>query len=69
MTANAPRPRGRLFFFAPGPTNIPDRVLGAMHRPTIDFFDPAFLDVQRRAVDGRAILEVTIATITVAMRL
>ena len=50
QTGNAPRPRGRLFFFAPGPTNIPDRVLGAMHRPTIDFFDPAFLEVQKRAV-------------------
>ena len=51
-TDNAPRPRGRLFFFAPGPTNIPDRVLGAMHRPTIDFFDPAFLEVQKRAIEG-----------------
>ena len=49
---NHPRPRGRNFFFAPGPTNIPDRILGAMHRATIDFFDPAFLAVQTRATEG-----------------
>jgi alanine-glyoxylate transaminase / serine-glyoxylate transaminase / serine-pyruvate transaminase len=49
---NSPRPRGRNFFFAPGPTNIPDRILSAMHRPTIDFFDPAFLDLQKAATDG-----------------
>jgi alanine-glyoxylate transaminase / serine-glyoxylate transaminase / serine-pyruvate transaminase len=46
------RPRGRQFFFAPGPTNIPDRVLSAMHRPTIDFFDPAFIEVQQRVTEG-----------------
>ncbi len=46
------RPRGRLFFFAPGPTNIPDSVLGAMHRATIDFFDPGFLAVQTQVIDG-----------------
>jgi alanine-glyoxylate transaminase/serine-glyoxylate transaminase/serine-pyruvate transaminase len=31
-------PRGRQFFFNPGPTNIPDRILRAMDRATIDFF-------------------------------
>lgn len=46
------RPRGRLFFFAPGPTNIPDSVLGAMHRATVDFFDPAFLAVQTEVTEG-----------------
>jgi alanine-glyoxylate transaminase / serine-glyoxylate transaminase / serine-pyruvate transaminase len=49
---NIPRPRGRNFFFAPGPTNIPDRILAAMHRPTIDFFDPAFIEMQKAATDG-----------------
>ncbi|HRD75339.1 MAG TPA: aminotransferase class V-fold PLP-dependent enzyme [Hyphomicrobiaceae bacterium] len=39
------RPRGRSFFFNPGPTNIPDSVLGAMHRPTMDFFAPEFLEI------------------------
>ena len=37
MTPNS-RPRGRQFFFNPGPTNIPDRVLKAMDRATVDFF-------------------------------
>jgi alanine-glyoxylate transaminase / serine-glyoxylate transaminase / serine-pyruvate transaminase len=47
-----PSARGRLFFFAPGPTNIPDSVLGAMHRATIDFFDPGFLKVQTEVTEG-----------------
>ena len=37
------KPRGRQFFFNPGPTHIPDRVLGAMHRATIDFLSDEFL--------------------------
>ncbi|MEM6499363.1 MAG: aminotransferase class V-fold PLP-dependent enzyme [Pseudomonadota bacterium] len=36
------KPRGRQFFFNPGPTHIPDRVLAAMHRPTIDFMAEEF---------------------------
>jgi alanine-glyoxylate transaminase/serine-glyoxylate transaminase/serine-pyruvate transaminase len=35
---NSSRARGRQFFFNPGPTNIPDRVLKAMDRATVDFF-------------------------------
>lgn len=42
------RPRGRQFFFNPGPTNIPDRVLDAMRRPALDFFSEEFLAIQRR---------------------
>ncbi len=41
MSANS-KPRGRQFFFNPGPTHIPDRVLAAMHRPTIDFLTDEF---------------------------
>jgi alanine-glyoxylate transaminase/serine-glyoxylate transaminase/serine-pyruvate transaminase len=42
-TSNASgRATGRQFFFNPGPTHIPDSVLGAMHRPTIDFLAPEF---------------------------
>ncbi len=41
------KPRGRQFFFNPGPTNIPDRVLGAMNRATLDFFSEEFLAIQR----------------------
>ena len=44
--------RGRQFFFNPGPTHIPDRVLNAMHRPVIDFlseeFKPVLDDTHRR---------------------
>jgi alanine-glyoxylate transaminase/serine-glyoxylate transaminase/serine-pyruvate transaminase len=36
---------GREFIHLPGPTNIPDRVLNAMHRPACDFAAPAFLDL------------------------
>ncbi|MBU2532688.1 MAG: aminotransferase class V-fold PLP-dependent enzyme [Alphaproteobacteria bacterium] len=46
------RATGRQFFFNPGPTHIPDSVLAAMHRPTIDFLAPAFKDVLFR-VHGR----------------
>jgi alanine-glyoxylate transaminase/serine-glyoxylate transaminase/serine-pyruvate transaminase len=39
------KPRGRQFFANPGPTNIPDSVLRAMARPSIDFNDPDFIAV------------------------
>ena len=33
-TTTSPAPmRGRNFLMTPGPSNIPDRVLAAMHRP------------------------------------
>ncbi|MFM9939007.1 MAG: pyridoxal-phosphate-dependent aminotransferase family protein [Hyphomicrobiaceae bacterium] len=41
-------PRGRQFFFNPGPTNIPDRVLNAMNRPALDFFSEEFLPILAR---------------------
>lgn len=43
---NSPR-QGRPFFFNPGPTNIPDRVLHAMAKPTMDFFAPEFMEIHR----------------------
>lgn len=39
---------GRQFFFNPGPTHIPDSVLNAMHRPTMDFMSPEFKAVLAR---------------------
>lgn len=45
---SAGRATGRQFFFNPGPTHIPHSVLGAMHRPTIDFLAPEFKDVLTR---------------------
>ena len=37
--------RGRKFLNTPGPTHVPDRVMNAMHQPTMDLSDPYFLDV------------------------
>lgn len=36
---------GREFLQVPGPTNIPGRVLNAMHRPALDFSAPEFIDL------------------------
>ena len=33
---------GRHFLQIPGPTNVPDRILAAMNRPTIDHRGPEF---------------------------
>ena len=48
----AVKPRGRQFFANPGPTNIPDSVLRAMDRPSIDFNDPEFVEVYDAAFAG-----------------
>jgi alanine-glyoxylate transaminase/serine-glyoxylate transaminase/serine-pyruvate transaminase len=42
---------GRHFLQIPGPTNVPDRVLQAMHRPTMDHRGPEFAEL------GLSILE------------
>jgi alanine-glyoxylate transaminase / serine-glyoxylate transaminase / serine-pyruvate transaminase len=47
-----PKPRGRHFFANPGPTNIPDSVLRAMDRPSIDFNDPEFVPLYEAAFEG-----------------
>lgn len=44
--------RGRQFFANPGPTNIPDSVLRAIDRPTIDFHDPEFVAVYEEVAAG-----------------
>jgi len=46
------RKTGRQFFANPGPTNIPDSVLRAMDRPTIDFMDPEFVEVFQAGIAG-----------------
>jgi len=46
------KPRGRHFFANPGPTNIPDSVLRAMDRPSIDFNDPEFVPVYEASFAG-----------------
>ena len=55
-----PRKTGRQFFANPGPTNIPDSILRAMDRPTIDFMDPEFIELFERAVGGlKRVLQTT----------
>ncbi len=51
MSTTVTKPRGRQFFANPGPTNIPDSVLRAMDRPSIDFNDPEFV---RRSTTRRS---------------
>jgi alanine-glyoxylate transaminase/serine-glyoxylate transaminase/serine-pyruvate transaminase len=43
---------GRHFLQIPGPTNVPDRILRAMDRPTIDHRGPAFADLTREVMAG-----------------
>jgi alanine-glyoxylate transaminase / serine-glyoxylate transaminase / serine-pyruvate transaminase len=52
MSTTTTKPRGRQFFANPGPTNIPDSVLRALDRPSIDFHDPEFVEVYDAAFAG-----------------
>ena len=45
-------PAGRHFLQIPGPTNVPDRVLRAMDRPTIDHRGPEFQALGREVLEG-----------------
>ncbi len=45
-------PGGRHFLQIPGPTNVPDRILRAIDRPTIDHRGPAFAKLGKRVLDG-----------------
>ncbi len=52
MNTTVTKPRGRHFFANPGPTNIPDSVLRAMDRPSIDFHDPDFREAMDACFEG-----------------
>jgi alanine-glyoxylate transaminase/serine-glyoxylate transaminase/serine-pyruvate transaminase len=43
--------RGRELIQLPGPTNIPERVLRAMHRPIVDFGSPEFTAMARGCME------------------
>jgi alanine-glyoxylate transaminase / serine-glyoxylate transaminase / serine-pyruvate transaminase len=45
-------PSGRHFLQIPGPTNVPDRVLRAIDRPTIDHRGPGFAELGRAVIAG-----------------
>jgi alanine-glyoxylate transaminase/serine-glyoxylate transaminase/serine-pyruvate transaminase len=50
--------RGRHFLQIPGPTNVPDRILRAMDRPTIDHRGPDFQALGREVLEGcRAVFQ------------
>jgi len=51
MTGATPRKAGRHFLQIPGPSNVPDAVLRAMARPTIDHRGPEFAAMTRRILD------------------
>ncbi len=55
---------GREFLNIPGPTNIPDRVLNAMHRPAMDFMAPEFVAINKECLAGlRSVLKTETAEI------
>ncbi len=43
---------GRHFLQIPGPTNVPDRILRSLSRPTIDHRGPEFARITREAIEG-----------------
>ncbi|MBI2002656.1 MAG: aminotransferase class V-fold PLP-dependent enzyme [candidate division NC10 bacterium] len=43
---------GRHFLQIPGPTNVPERILRAMSRPTIDHRGPEFARIARETIEG-----------------
>ena len=43
---------GRHFLQIPGPTNVPDRILRAMDKPTMDHRGPAFGEMAKQVLDG-----------------
>jgi alanine-glyoxylate transaminase / serine-glyoxylate transaminase / serine-pyruvate transaminase len=49
---NSPRHPGRHFLQIPGPTNVPDRVLGAIDRPTIDHRSQEFARLGHDCLEG-----------------
>jgi len=42
--------RGRNFLQTPGPTNIPDRILRAMHQPAWEYSGPDFIELARECL-------------------
>jgi len=52
MSKNSPNTSGRHFLQIPGPTNVPDRILRAIDRATIDHRGPDFGVLGREVLDG-----------------
>src|SRR5688572_11869551 len=60
-----PTARGRHFLQIPGPTNVPDRVLRAIDRPTIDHRGPEFQKLGRDVLDGMKAIFQTKETVVI----
>jgi len=43
--------RGRNFLMTPGPSNVPERVLQAMNRNSVDLGEPGYVAMTRRTID------------------
>src|SRR4051812_38257854 len=51
---------GRHFLQIPGPTNVPDRVLRAIDKPTIDHRGPEFAELAKACLAGiKAVFQTT----------
>jgi len=47
----APLARGREFLSIPGPTNVPEAVLQAMHRPAVDIYADELLETTGQCLE------------------
>jgi alanine-glyoxylate transaminase/serine-glyoxylate transaminase/serine-pyruvate transaminase len=56
---------GKHFLQIPGPTNVPDRVLRAMARPTIDHRGPEFSQLTHEVMDGLKQIFKTSSTVVI----
>ncbi len=52
MSKNSPNTSGRHFLQIPGPTNVPERILRAIDRATMDHRGPAFGEMGREVLTG-----------------
>ncbi len=52
MSKNSPNTSGRHFLQIPGPTNVPERILRAIDRATMDHRGPAFGEMGREVLAG-----------------
>jgi len=52
MNANVQKPRGRLFFANPGPTNIPDSIMHAVAHVSVDWYPAEFMEVYHECMAG-----------------
>ena len=60
-----PYASGRHFLQIPGPTNVPQRVLSAMSRPTIDHRGPEFARLGREVLEGAKRVFKTAGTVVI----